>query len=1059
MDQPTTERPLAGGLDPAERRRLAGRARTLHERLERPAATDTGAPDGADEILADWIDRLDGEDRFRARLESLGLTEAECREALADDAWPDEEPVPAWVDRVDDLLQFLAEAELPGGLPDDEVPFAEVVEAVVTYARHRMTAVDADAHLGEAAVADEVGLLRSRIATLCAQPLFVEFKTFVAERDRELALADDPPAPDQPRRYYEAFVGDLLAGGLRSFLLEYAFLARLLATVIDQWVEALAEFGARLAADRDALARAFNGGDPLGAVAAIREGGDRHAGGRATRIVSFEAGVRAVYKPRSVAVSQAFFDVVDWVDERSEGPDLRTAEYVVREDYGWMEWIEPRPCDSEVEVERFYQRIGRLIAVLYALRFYDGHLENLVAAGEHPVLVDLETVAAPEPPSLDGAGLRAYRRGTVLETDLLPTVDTTTGPGDSAMQDAVPDMGGLGEDEVTWGGLQLPEFTHVNTDRMELSFATEATSTEDNLPELDGEVAEPGDHWREIVEGFESCYATLLAEREGLLAEGGPIDGLGSARVRYLALPTYWYARLLGSLRVPRYLRTGVEFGCRTELLARRLVDDVGGTPAVHEAERRALVRLDVPRFTARVDDTALFHDGRVVEPEFFDDPARDLVVDRIEGLSEDDLDRQLTYLHMAFRGQVDYDHSETVVHDAPPIGNLEPVERARRLFERALEASVTATDGERAWVVQQGTTEGFTADRLGESLYDGRLGLGLFAAMLHRVDGGQRYRRVATEVVDPVVAAARAGADPDEPLGITGVGGTIYGLVRIADLLGEEQYREAAAALAATLPRERLASDDWLDVYQGGAGAILGLLALHEATGDGAALDRARLAGDRLLEASEDHDGVPVWWTTDEGVLRQGLSHGVSGIAFALARLGAVTGRSAYLDTATESLAFERDLYDPEEHNWRDRRFDGECTRTYCHGRPGIGLARLGLRSAGAGGAVREDLERALASPEPDRIDAVDHLCCGNFGRVDWLVEASDRLGENRYHEAARRLSAAALRRADDHGGFRGPRMNRHLYDPAFLTGEAGIGYALLRLEDPSLPCVLAFE
>ena len=36
---------------------------------------------------------------------------------------------------------------------------------------------------------------------------------------------------------------------------------------------------------------------------------------------------------------------------------------------------------------------------------------------------------------------------------------------------------------------------------------------------------------------------------------------------------------------------------------------------------------------------------------------------------------------------------------------------------------------------------------------------------------------------------------------------------------------------------------------------------------------------------------------------------------------------------------------------------------------------------------------------------------------------------------------------------------MSPDLFDPTFFTGAAGIGYVLLRLADPSLPCVLALD
>ena len=40
-------------------------------------------------------------------------------------------------------------------------------------------------------------------------------------------------------------------------------------------------------------------------------------------------------------------------------------------------------------MKRFYERQGGYLALLYMLQATDFHHENLIAAGEHPVLLDL----------------------------------------------------------------------------------------------------------------------------------------------------------------------------------------------------------------------------------------------------------------------------------------------------------------------------------------------------------------------------------------------------------------------------------------------------------------------------------------------------------------------------------------------------------------------------------------------------------------------------------------------------------------------------------------------
>ena len=74
-------------------------------------------------------------------------------------------------------------------------------------------------------------------------------------------------------------------------------------------------------------------------------------------------------------------------------------------------------------MRRFYHRQGALLALLYVLDGTDMHYENLIAVGEQPVLVDVETLFHPSHAPA-GALSRdpAYRAllSSVYRTALLP---------------------------------------------------------------------------------------------------------------------------------------------------------------------------------------------------------------------------------------------------------------------------------------------------------------------------------------------------------------------------------------------------------------------------------------------------------------------------------------------------------------------------------------------------------------------------------------------------------------------------------------------------------------
>jgi lantibiotic modifying enzyme len=96
--------------------------------------------------------------------------------------------------------------------------------------------------------------------------------------------------------------------------------------------------------------------------------------------------------------------------------------------HGWMEYVEHLPIEDELAAQRYYQRTGMVLCLLYLLQGNDCHQENLIASGEHPVLVDLETLLHPyarevNPTEEVGAQSLAseqFFEDSVLRTGLLP---------------------------------------------------------------------------------------------------------------------------------------------------------------------------------------------------------------------------------------------------------------------------------------------------------------------------------------------------------------------------------------------------------------------------------------------------------------------------------------------------------------------------------------------------------------------------------------------------------------------------------------------------------------
>ena len=132
-----------------------------------------------------------------------------------------------------------------------------------------------------------------------------------------------------------------------------------------------------------------------------------------------------------------------------------------------------------------------------------------------------------------------------------------------------------------------------------------------------------------------------------------------------------------------------------------------------------------------------------------------------------------------------------------------------------------------------------------------------------------------------------------------------------------------------------------------------------------------------------------------------------------------------------------------------------------WCNGAVGIGLGRLGGLPVLDTPAVRRDIANALETTQVMPLGDADHICCGNFGRLDLLAEASRRLGRPALLDAARRSACLLVRRAARSGRYGLFAQVPGVVDSLSLFhGIAGIGYELLRLDQPDkVPCALLWE
>lgn len=1057
-----------------ERRKLAARAQSLSERLSCDgefAATVT-------EPVAEWRDQFD-DDQFAQRLALSPADETDVAEQLSTCGY-DGSP-PEWTELIDELRRHLSEISSEGQTVadwptpvtidgaefehlDDEteqVPFEHVLAPVAAFAVGQLETTRESALITEAAVWTHAVDLLGRLGQILLHPLFVGFKTHLRADDTP-DTEGDAASTDGYRRYVET----TLADGCWSLFEEYPVAARWTATVIRQWVDSFDEFTERLEADADRVAESVFDTATLSPVTSVRGAGDFHHDGRRVFKIGFETGETVAYKPRALGPEAGFSAFLSWVNAESSLRPFRVPTCVDRGDYGWMEWIEPTPCASQAGVERYFRQAGATICLLYALRFCDGNVENVAAVGDQIVIHDLEAVAQPTLPERHQFAEPTYLRvieGSVRQTGMVPM-----GHGD----DDLSHLNGIDKPVGTQSGVSARQFTDTNTDAMELTYTDTAEFTAEGLPVFDDERHDPREYADEIVDGFRRAYDFLLANKTALLSPDGPLSAFEETDIRFLYRDSATYAKVRRPLWTSKYLRSGLSVGLRVDLLTRQLdLQTHADTQwAVFRAERSALWNLDIPRFTlTTTEQTVAF--GEQQRSDVLEQTPLAAVRERIRALDATDRAEQVAYLRLAY----DPDQllnpkpdTETTVPEttgASPFVDDDPdwerIARAEceQILDRIETAAVRRSDGELVWYQRVNRNESAVVQSPRDDLYDGRLGIAVFASAMASTFGWERARRLAREAADPVVERL-AGDDPQSvaKLGAGhGVGSLLYGFVRIAEWLDEPSYLDAARRCSDYVTRDRLQATETLDLIGGVAGVVPGLLLLYKATGDRRHLDRAVAAGEVLLDRRETIDGVSTWPPTaggDRALI--GPAHGVSGQSYALDRLATAVDRPEFATAAREALQFEAAHYRPDVENWPDFRFDA-CRPGWCAGRSGVGLTRLVMR--GDDGVVDTGLDRALGGSTAESLVDEDDICCGNFSRVEFLLTAARELDRPALRTDAARIALGTVERARDRGGYSVAWQTDDWYATSLFLGEPGIGYSLCRLAGCDLPSLLLWE
>jgi type 2 lantibiotic biosynthesis protein LanM len=1031
---------------------------------------------------------------FARRLARDGLSGGEIESRFTAAQRRPSAPHPAWLEDaiwIEATLQ--ASATKSGATP--AYPFEDLFAVLIERAAALVWSgldVRTSANFAETARACLQDFLLAAVTELCAPALYERFsKKRSAGPSSNAAQSPGEPAGTS---HYREFIAEMRSGGFRSLFEDKPVLLRLIAVMTRQWIDATREFVLRLAGDLPAIRRDLILGSASEVVNIASGFSDPHNDGRRVLIVRFADGARIVYKPKDLRLDVAWRGMVERLNGAGAPIALRTVRALARDGYGWTEFIDHLGCADARGCDTFFRRAGAWLALLHCFAATDIHQENMLAAGDHPIPIDLETILQPSAEEHKGGEPEAEAfdaameiiGNSVMTVGLLPAYGRSVDNNVFAMGGMLGSiLGGMpGDMTADWGARTVIKWNNLNTDAMRPIKVEEAGAGTPNLPHVAGRYAKLTDHIESFVTGF-ADYANFLMRQMRERKAAALLDGFAGLPVRKVVRPTRFYYMLLRRLKNNRSMADGIVWSAQADFMARLADWDKETDPLwpLQRAERAALLSLNVPHFITPSNGTAIY-DLRGVSAETVAKPGLDRARERLQALDENEIAWQVEVIR------------ENVNQPARTASNLARGETVRALAQTipdnarfAAEAGKIAAELAKhairrgpaaAWIGLDwlGDSDVFQLVCLGPDLYNGASGIALFLAAHAAVTADAASAELAHAGLTHIRKNLKSRNAPRlaRSLGIgaaTGLGSIVYALAVIAKCLGEVGILEDAERAVRLFTDELIAADKQLDVMGGAAGGILALLRLHRDTQSDEALARAIRCGEHLL--TRDRIGAigrRSWVGQGFGASAlNGMSHGAAGFAYALSSLAASSGREEFAAAAAECLAFEDASYDAERRNWPDLRVAGQSLWPcqWCHGAPGIGLARLATtRRIATNAAAKAELDgKRLAADVSNAVEGVaraspgqlDTLCCGALGSIEFLCEAAaEGIGQRDIGELALQRLATVLAAAAASGDYRWNSGKRQ-FNLGLFRGLAGVGYTLLRRIDSSLPNVLVWE
>lgn len=749
--------------------------------------------------------------------------------------------------------------------------------------------------------------------------------------------------------------------------------------------------------------------------------GDLH-NGKTVCIVNFENG-SIVYKPRDSFLDIMYSEILHIVER-----DMKTIVTVNRNSYSWHEFIKYKECDNIKQVHQYFYKAGIHLAIFYALGSSDIHYENIIANGENPVFIDLETLLHGV---INSSVFYSNFKGihdSVIATGLLPF----------STNDGIFDFNISGLFTKSTKSKKVKQYFLQESEEEDWKYQARfvTVNPEKNIVKYKGKIVKPNSVEKDIITGFTKATRKIIDKKEDIVLILKKYEKNGVV-VRQLLRPTYVYHKFIVSCNHPDILMHPEKKDEIYDVFLNNFESGRFGYLRVLE-EISEMKKGYIPSFYTPIGSNRLFSNGKIICEDYFESSPLDTAVKKIMSIDDITLDIQIRYIKMSLASLNETSNliqgtrtniEETYWNKSDIDDQLSKymeylTKQLIEIKDKNLYLNILVPDGKKLVISPYS--------------YDLYYSLGIIwmifeYAETYDIKYMDYAKRMLGYGVKKYQSNIEEAIDIDYSL-FSGIGGLAYILYNVYKLTGDEYYKELFEITYKNIYEFFISRNlEYNDLdYMTGLSGTLYLLQKISIE------DESLINNQDIAKLENKYISLIKQIKTWKNI---GMAHGISGVCLPLSMI--VSKDKANLALLEKLIILENDLISSHKLKY-----------TWCRGYTGLILARTMMAEVIYNSSLDELLWKSLPSINDD--NAVHEMlalknmsiCHGVYGNIDILLCLGEKLQDEK--ELYRKYFKNLL-------NIKWIQNTNYSWDN-FMLGNSGVAYVLMRMYN-RMPSLLKLE